>query len=43
MQLLMTMKERTPRIVRYEIKLQFLEAAKHHHILDHSGARFAAR
>src|SRR6516165_8781293 len=41
MQLLMTVKERQPRIVGHEIKLQLLKPAQHHHVLDHPGGRFA--
>lgn len=41
-QLLMTMKECPPRVVRDKIKLRFLKSAQHHHILDHARGRLAS-
>ncbi len=38
MQLLMTVKQRKPRIVGDEIDFHFLIAAKHHYILHHAGS-----
>ena len=34
MQLLMTMEERQPRVVRNEIKIELLKTSQHYHILD---------
>ena len=41
MELLMTMKQRKPGLVRREINVYFLIAADHHHIFHHSGHRLA--
>jgi hypothetical protein len=41
-QLLVTAKECQPRIVGDEIEGEFLEAAQHHDILDHTTRRLAA-
>ena len=41
-QLLVTVKEGTTRIVGDEVELERLKAAEHHHVLDHAGGGLAA-
>ena len=40
-QLLVTVKKRSPRIVRHEIKLQLLKSAEHHDVFQDAGGGFA--